>query len=88
MKFKSNIFCAVIAATISLSASVNAQTLGLKTVVIDPGHGGKDAGAVSADKKTMEKSIVLDISKKLRDKISSAYPGVKVLMTRDDDSCV
>ena len=88
MKFKSNIFCAVIAATISLSASVNAQTLGLKTVVIDPGHGGKDAGAVSADKKTMEKSIVLDISKKLRDKISSAYPGVKVLMTRDDDSFV
>ena len=88
MKFKSNIFCAVIAATISLSASVNAQTLGLKTVVIDPGHGGKDAGAVSADKKTMEKSIVLDISEKLRDKISSAYPGVKVLMTRDDDSFV
>ena len=88
MKFISNIFCAVIAATICLSTTANAQTLGLKTVVIDPGHGGKDAGAVSTDKKTMEKSIVLDISKKLKDKISSAYPGVKVLMTRDDDSFV
>ena len=59
--------------------------LRLSTVVIDPGHGGKDAGAVSRDKKTAEKTLVLDISKTLADKIRAAYPDVKVILTRTDD---
>lgn len=62
--------------------------LGLKTVVIDAGHGGKDPGAVSADKITYEKSLTLDIAKKLAEKIRKAYPEVSVRMTRSDDSFV
>jgi len=65
-----------------------ADGLVLKTVVIDPGHGGKDPGAVSKDKKTYEKTIVLDISRKLADKIRAAYPGVKVVLTRNSDEFV
>lgn len=57
----------------------------LNTVVIDPGHGGKDPGAVSKDRKTYEKTIVLDISRRLADKIRSEYPEVDVVMTRDKD---
>ena len=57
----------------------------LHTVVIDPGHGGKDAGCVSRDKKTYEKTIVLDIGKRLAQKISAAYPDVDVKMTRSED---
>lgn len=57
----------------------------LTTVVIDPGHGGKDPGAVSSDKKTYEKTLVLDISKKLAEKIHKSYPDVKVVLTRDSD---
>ena len=57
----------------------------LKTVVIDPGHGGKDAGCISRDKKTYEKNITLDIGKRLAHKISSAYPDVEVRMTRSED---
>ncbi len=60
----------------------------LRTVVIDPGHGGKDAGCVSRDKKTYEKNITLDIGKKLAEKIRAAYPDVTVKMTRDDDTFV
>ena len=60
----------------------------LKTVVIDPGHGGKDAGCVSRDKKTYEKNIALDIAKRLNRKIASAYPDVDVKMTRTDDHFV
>lgn len=56
--------------------------LGLKTVVIDPGHGGKDPGAISADGKTYEKSIVLDITARLRRKIEEGCPDVKVIVTR------
>ena len=62
--------------------------MSLKTVVIDPGHGGKDAGCISRDKKTYEKNIVLDVSKRLAEKISSAYPDVAVLMTRNNDTFV
>ncbi len=59
--------------------------LGLNTIVIDPGHGGNDPGCISKDGKTQEKAVVLNISKKLKNRISSEYPSVKVLMTRDDD---
>lgn len=62
--------------------------LALKTVIIDPGHGGKDAGCVSRDKKTYEKNIVLDIGQRLAGKIRAAYPEVTVKMTRDDDTFV
>ena len=65
--------------------SANAQTLRLSTVCIDPGHGGKDPGCVSKDGKTYEKSLTLDISKRLAEKISAGYPGVKVVLTRDSD---
>ncbi len=57
----------------------------LDVVVIDAGHGGKDAGCVSRDQKTYEKNITLDIAKRLRDKIQAAYPDVTVVMTRDTD---
>ena len=59
--------------------------LGLNTVVIDPGHGGRDPGSVSRDKKTYEKTFTLDISRKLAAMIREAYPGVEVIMTRDED---
>ncbi|MCQ2183210.1 MAG: N-acetylmuramoyl-L-alanine amidase [Bacteroidales bacterium] len=60
----------------------------LSTVVIDPGHGGKDPGAISKDKKTYEKTLVLDVSKKLAEKIRAAYPDVKVVLTREKDEFV
>ncbi|MBP3256955.1 MAG: N-acetylmuramoyl-L-alanine amidase [Bacteroidales bacterium] len=62
--------------------------LQLKTVVIDAGHGGKDAGCVSRDKKTFEKNITLDIAKRLAQKISASYPDVTVKMTRSSDTFV
>lgn len=63
----------------------SAQHLGLKTVVIDPGHGGKDPGAPGKTSSTSEKHIVLSISKLLGDKIKAAYPDVKVVYTRSTD---
>lgn len=57
----------------------------LKTVVIDPGHGGKDFGCTSKDGKVNEKSIVLDVGKRLKKKIEEGYDDLKVVMTRDKD---
>jgi N-acetylmuramoyl-L-alanine amidase len=54
-----------------------------KTIVIDPGHGGHDPGAVGP-RKLYEKDVVLDIALKLR-KILSRDPNLEVYLTRDDD---
>lgn len=51
-------------------------------ILIDPGHGGFDGGAVSR-RGVVEKHINLSISLKLRDKLKSL--GYQVLMTREDD---
>ena len=87
---KSSIFCAAILAACFLSAcpqapAQDAGTLGLRTVVIDPGHGGKDPGAVSKDKKTQERKLTLQISKLLKQKIEELNPGVSVYLTREKD---
>jgi N-acetylmuramoyl-L-alanine amidase len=52
-------------------------------VAIDPGHGGKDPGAIGKDK-TQEKAVVLAISRALA-KISDAEPGMRAYLTRSDD---
>ncbi len=69
----------------SAGSSQQDSKLGLRTVVIDAGHGGEDPGAISKDKKTREKNLTLDISKKVAEKIRSEYPGVKVILTRNTD---
>ena len=60
-----------------------AQQLGLsvKTIVIDPGHGGKDPGAVSQTRQ--EKQIALSLSKTLRDIL--VKKGYNVRLTRKTD---
>ena len=56
---------------------------GQMIVVIDPGHGGKDPGAVN--KGVREKDVVLGIGLKLGNFISNHYPDVKVVYTRSTD---
>lgn len=73
------------AVSIHLSGQNSVNDLGLRTVVIDPGHGGKDPGAPGKTRKTDEKHIVLSVATKLGDKIKAAYPDVKVVYTRSTD---
>ena len=53
------------------------------TIIIDPGHGGKDPGSVG-HKGTKEKDIVLDVSKRLARKIQKNL-RIKTVLTRDED---
>ena len=55
------------------------------TVVIDAGHGGKDYGAIGHYLKLKEKDLNLDVSLRLASKIRTAYPDVKVVLTRSTD---
>jgi len=59
------------------------QAKSFKTIVLDPGHGGKDPGARGRHG-TEEKDITLKVALRLRDLLSK-QPGVRVLMTRDQD---
>jgi N-acetylmuramoyl-L-alanine amidase len=54
-------------------------------VVIDAGHGGPDPGASGGDYR--EKDVVLGLARALRDELL-AQGGVRVAMTRDDDTFV
>ncbi len=56
---------------------------GYRTIVIDPGHGGKDPGARGL-RHTEEKDITLKVGLMLRDLLNK-QPGVRVLMTREQD---
>ena len=69
-------------------APLRGESLKLHTVVIDAGHGGKDAGAVSKDKKSYEKTFTLSIAGLLSEKIKEAYPDVNVVQTRTTDKFV
>jgi len=69
--------------------SANAQDkLRFSTVVIDPGHGGKDPGCISRDRSTQEKNLTLDIAERLSARISAGCPEVKVVMTRNSDEFI
>lgn len=61
-----------------------APTLLRRTVVIDPGHGGHDPGAVGPGG-LFEKDVVLDISLMMREIMQREYPFYEVVLTRDRD---
>ena len=54
-------------------------------VVIDAGHGGKDPGALSANKSIQEKDITLKVALMVGENIKKKHPEVNVLYTRQKD---
>ena len=56
---------------------------GLRTVVIDPGHGGEELGT-QGSRGTLEKEVTLAVARRLRTLIESRL-GLKVFLTREDD---
>jgi N-acetylmuramoyl-L-alanine amidase len=63
----------------------------ITTIIIDPGHGGRDSGAVGnitvngKNTQIFEKDIVLKVGLELRNLLNQTYPDKKILMTRDTD---
>ncbi len=55
----------------------------IKTIVIDPGHGGMDPGAISRNK-TKEKDVVFAFAIALRETLQT-NPNYKVILTRETD---
>jgi N-acetylmuramoyl-L-alanine amidase len=59
------------------------QPTGIRKVVLDPGHGGKDPGAIGAGG-IAEKDIVLAVARKLAARLKKEM-GIEVVLTRTDD---
>lgn len=59
---------------------------GMRTIVIDPGHGGDELGT-QGSRGTLEKDITLAVSKRLRTLIESRL-GLRVFLTREDDRTI
>ena len=70
------------------------ERLRIGSVLIDPGHGGKDPGAIgryTQGKTTVvvrEKDVVLSISRSLGLMLAGAYPDKQILFTRGDDTYI
>ena len=65
------------------AASVATGGKKIKTIVIDPGHGGKDPGAVG-HKGLKEKDVVLDVALKLKKKLEGRGFAVKLTRSKDE----
>ncbi len=73
--------------------SAGEELFKIGAILIDPGHGGKDTGAVgsytnSKGKKTeiKEKDVVLEISTELYKKLKKSFPDKRIYLSRSDDS--
>lgn len=62
------------------------EPAGIRTIVIDPGHGAKDVGAVGPGG-LMEKDITLAVAKKLQAALQSKL-NARVVLTREDDTLI
>jgi N-acetylmuramoyl-L-alanine amidase len=58
-----------------------------RTIVIDPGHGGIDPGAISSTGYVLEKDVTLRMGLALREQLE-ATGRYQVIMTRDDDRTI
>jgi N-acetylmuramoyl-L-alanine amidase len=64
----------------------------IAAVIVDPGHGGKDAGAVGnftingKPFRSVEKDITLEVSKLLYTRLTEGYPDKRILLTRNGDT--
>jgi N-acetylmuramoyl-L-alanine amidase len=77
------VLCSMLSIMSATAQDSNDESVKLQTVILDPGHGGIDAGAIGKHNK--EKDIVLDIGLKVHEYLKKHLPELKVIMTRETD---
>jgi N-acetylmuramoyl-L-alanine amidase len=64
----------------------------IAAIIVDPGHGGKDPGAIGRFSRrgtswsSVEKDITLKVSREIHALLSRTYPDKRILLTRDRDA--
>lgn len=72
--------------TVGEGAQRNLQNQAIRTVVIDPGHGGRDEGCSGAHSE--EKKIALELGLAFGKLIEARHPDIEVIFTRETDTFV
>ena len=72
--------------TVPAAKGTKPAAAGIRKIVLDPGHGGRDPGAIGAGG-IAEKDLVLSVARKLARKLQREM-GIEVVLTRKDDSFV
>jgi N-acetylmuramoyl-L-alanine amidase len=90
--FFPEIFAASLQNAFTHSREDDASRFRIAAIIVDPGHGGKDSGAVGdftvngKPLKSVEKDITLKVSKNLHSLLSAAYPDKRIMLTREGDT--
>jgi N-acetylmuramoyl-L-alanine amidase len=77
---------------LSAAAAEDKSRFRIAAIIVDPGHGGRDSGAVGSHTiggkslKSVEKDITLSVSRELAALLRSAYPEKRILLTRTGDT--
>ncbi len=85
-------FLEAVRASVSRAAERDHSRFRIAAILVDPGHGGKDTGAVAThiiDGKSVEvveKDLVLKVAVDFHARLAAAYPDKRVLLTRKDDT--
>lgn len=69
-----------------LTPQIFKNTPGLRHIVLDPGHGGRDVGAIHPSKRLYEKNLTLDLAKRLKTILQKQ--GYRVTLTRKNDTYI
>ncbi|MCL2759571.1 MAG: N-acetylmuramoyl-L-alanine amidase [Treponema sp.] len=84
-------FVSTLQTTFTRLSENDASRFRVAAIIIDPGHGGRDPGAVGTisvngrNTQVNEKDIVLRVAAALRDQLVQTYPDKRILMTRESD---
>jgi N-acetylmuramoyl-L-alanine amidase len=85
-------FVSRIKSVFSRYAQEDYSRLRIAAIIVDPGHGGKDSGAIGEHVvegkllKSVEKDITLTVSRLLHSRLKAAYPDKRILLTREGDT--
>jgi N-acetylmuramoyl-L-alanine amidase len=85
-------FVSAASAAFSQAVEVDRSRFRIAAVIVDPGHGGRDTGAVATHlingkrRNLVEKDLVLTIAADLRSRLAKTYPDKRILMTRTGDT--
>lgn len=85
MKFRIRHIATLLLMLFALVAATSLEARDKFTIVIDPGHGGKDAGTAHRKQKQDEKTIALNVALKLGRQIERNHSDVRVVYTRKTD---
>lgn len=72
----------------TMKSAPRKEQYSVATILIDPGHGGKDTGAISdvGGMRLLEKDLTLEVSRRVVELLRASYPNRKILITREGDS--